>query len=250
MSSVNNKQLRYLEYMNRENNIRHHRYDEEMKQYAYLKEGNLAAIEESVKMLSSPLPGHLSDSPLRNIKYLFVASITLATRSAIEGDMEEEEAYNASDLYIQQMDICASADEVKKLHKEMFIFFTKKIASLPKGTVFSKPIILCMDYIDYHLHEKITIQVLAEFVDLNPNYLSTLFKKETKQTISECIEKKKIKTAENMLKYSEYSYSEIATTLAFSSQGHFNRVFKKNTGYTPREYQQIFFRKQLFEGEI
>lgn len=58
-----------------------------------------------------------------------------------------------------------------------------------------------MDYIDYHLHEKITIQVLAEFVDLNPNYLSTLFKKETKQTISECIEKKKIKTAENMLKY-------------------------------------------------
>lgn len=124
MSSVNNKQLPYLEYMNRENNIRHHRYDEEMKQYAYLKEGNLAAIEESVKMLSSPLPGHLSDSPLRNIKYLFVASITLATRSAIEGDMEE--AYNASDLYIQQMGICASADEVKKLHKEMFIFFTKK----------------------------------------------------------------------------------------------------------------------------
>lgn len=103
--------------------------------------------------------------------------------------MNEEEAYNISDLYIQEMDICASVDDVKKLYKEMFITFTKRMASLQKETIFSKPIILCIDYIDYHLHEKITLQAISEFVKLNPNYLSTLFKKEVGKTISEYIEK-------------------------------------------------------------
>lgn len=242
MDSINEKKLSYLEFIHRENEIRHHHYDEEMLQYNYLKVGDLRAIEEGEKMFSSSITGHLSDDPVRNAKYLFVASITLATRFAIEGGMDEETSYNTSDLFIQKMDLCNSVEEIQKLQKDMFSFFTNKMASIEKQQVYSKPIILCLDYIYYHLHQKILLKNLAEYVNLNPNYLSELFKKECKITISQYILKKRMEAATNMLIYSDYTYSQIASTLAFSSQSHFSKVFKEYTGETPKKYREKFLR--------
>ena len=44
-----------------------------------------------------------------------------------------------------------------------------------------------------------------------------------------------------MLLYSDFSPSEIASILAFSSQSYFTEVFRKTTGVTPRKYQESFF---------
>ena len=48
-----------------------------------------------------------------------------------------------------------------------------------------------------------------------------------------------------MLKYSEYNYAQISSYLAFSSQSYFIKVFKKETGYTPKEYRKLFFRNSF-----
>jgi AraC-like DNA-binding protein len=250
MSYVNDRKLYYQEFLNRENQTRHHKYDEEMLMYDLMKAGDMHAVEESIKMWTSGLPGHLSDDPLRNNKYLFVASITLVTRFAIEGGMDEEIAYNTSDLYIQKMDLCKDLNEVFDVYKDMFSFFTRKMAALKKKAVFSKPVILCMDYIFYHLHEKITVSVLAEHVRLNQNYLSGLFKKETGQNISDYITSRRMQAAKNMLKYSDIDYAEIASVLAFSSQSHFTKVFHQTYGYTPKEYRKRFFRVGFFNSGL
>ena len=83
MPAVKETQLRYLEYLHREDGYRHHRYDEEMLQYHFLREGDQAAVPESVRMWTSGLVGKTSEDTIRNRKYLFVASITLACRAAI-----------------------------------------------------------------------------------------------------------------------------------------------------------------------
>lgn len=240
--TVNEKKLQYMEYLHRETADRHHTHTEEMYQYDLLRIGDPRAVEEGVKMFSSNLPGHISDDPLRNYKYLFVASITLASRSAIAGGMDAERAYNISDLYILKMDTLQSVDEVKALHADMFSFYTKEMAALDKGEVYSKPVVLCIDYIYNHLHETIRTQDLAAQVGLNRSYLSTLFKKETGQSVCAYILSKRMEAAQNMLRFSEYSYAEIAAILAFSSQSHFIRVFRAQTGYTPKSFRNRFFR--------
>ena len=126
-------------------------------------------------------------------------------------------------------------------------FYTKEMAALDKATVYSKPITLCIDYIYNHLHETILVDTLAKLVELNRSYLSTLFKKETKMTISAYILSKRIEAAQNMLRFSDYTYAEISATLAFSSQSHFNRVFRSQTGYTPKEFRNKFFRASQVE---
>ena len=240
--TVNEKKLRYMEYIHRETATRHHTNTEDMYQYDLMRMGDPRAVEEGVKMFSSDLTGHISDDPLRNYKYLFVAAITLASRSAIVGGMDAERAYNISDMYILKMDTLQSVEEIKALHADMFAFYTKEMAALDKAEVCSKPIILCMDYIYNHLHEPIRVEMLARHVGLNRCYLSTLFKKETGQSVSGYILSKRIEAASNMLRFSEYTYAEIAATLAFSSQSHFIRVFHAQTGYTPGEFRNKYFR--------
>lgn len=239
--TVNEKKLRYMEYLHRETADRHHTHTEDMYQYDLLRMGDPKAVEEGVRMFSSSLPGHISDDPLRNYKYLFVASATLASRSAIVGGMAAERAYNISDLYILKMDTLQTVDEVKALHAEMFAFYTKEMAALDKAEIYSKPVVLCIDYIYNHLHEPIRTEDLAAQTGLNRSYLSTLFKKETGQSVSAYILSKRMEAAQNMLRFSEYSYAEIAAILAFSSQSHFIRVFRSQTGYTPKEFRNRFF---------
>lgn len=241
--TVSERKLRYMEFLSRETGNRHHTDTEDMYQYELLRAGDPKAVEEAEWIFSSSLPGHVSDDPVRNYKYLFVASATLASRAAIAGGMEAERAYNISDLYILNMDLLESVDEVKTLHTEMIAFYTGEMAALDKRAAYAKPIILCLDYIYEHLHEPIRMEQLAHFVGLNASYLSTLFKRETGVSISEYILSKRMEAAKNMLKFSEYSYSEIAATLAFSSQSHFSRAFKKQTGYTPKAYRDRFFRR-------
>jgi len=232
------RQLAYLAYINRENDFQHHGYAEEMKQYQLMQAGDPEAVEESQRMMRRMFPVGLSKDPLRNVKYLFIANITLQTRFAIEGGLDSETAYNTSDMYIRKMDLCQSVEEVMNLHREMTGYFTDRMANLKKENVFSRPVIRCINYIEANLHLPIRIQNLADHVSLNPTYLATVFKKETGRTIADYILHRRIDTACNMLRYSEYSASQISEILAFSSQSYFIRCFRQIKGMTPYEYVQ------------
>ena len=102
MKESMDKQVAYLEYTNRENNFHHHGYSEDMMQFVYLKDGDLRSVEQTKKLMESGSAGHLSDNPVSNMLYLNICHITLCTRFAIEGGMNPEKAYNASDLFIRR----------------------------------------------------------------------------------------------------------------------------------------------------
>ena len=239
------KQVAYLSYINRENSFRHTDYDEEMKQYALMQAGDPSAVEESAHMMERNQNTHISKDPVRNVKYLFIANITITTRFAIEGGMDSETAYNSSDLYIRKMDTCNTIDEVMDLHREMFTYFTERMANQKKENVFAKSVIQCMRYIDAHLHVPIRMRDLAAQVSLNPSYLSTLFKKETGMSISDYVLQRRIDTARNMLRYSDYPSAQISEILAFNSQSYFIRCFRNKTCMTPNEYRQRHFAESI-----
>ena len=237
---IDEKQLRYMEFVHRESAVPLQSMAEEKYHTSMMAEGNLEVVKESSQVFASERAGHLSDDPLRNCKYLFVAATTVCCRTALDAGMDERRAYDVSDLYIQKMDTLKTEEEVRALHVDMVSFYTEEIAALDKRNVYSRPIVECLDYIYNHLHEVIRLSDLAELVGLSKSYLSTLFKQEMGKTIKEYILSKRIEAACNMLKFSDYTSAEIGAILTFSSQGHFSRVFKEQTGQTPREYRNTF----------
>ena len=232
------RQVAYLAYINRENEFQHHGYSEEMKQYRMMQAGDPEAVEESQRMMRKMLPVGLSKDPLRNAQYLFVANVTVATRFAIEGGMDAETAYNTSDMYIRKLDPCRDPEDVLELHREMFAYFTTRMAGIKKKKEYILPIAQCIEYIEAHLHMPLRIDDLAEQVHLSPGYRSVLFRRETGKTFSDYVLFRRIETAENMLLYSDYSSTEISEILAFSSQSYFISCFRKRTGMTPKEYRR------------
>lgn len=250
------KKLVYTTFLQQEENRYHHSYNEELLQYEYIRDGDMRSVEESKRLFRTGIAGKLSDDPVVDKKYLFVASTTLATRFCIEGGMDSQEAYNMSDLVIQELATCFTVKDINELHTIMVTNFTQKMYDIhhsPENIVYSsdltdeyrisKPVIECIDYIYYHLHSKITLKELSYVAALSPNYLASLFKKEKGITIHEYIRHRKIEVAENMLIYSDYSSTEIGEFLAFSSNSHFIKVFREETGLTPKEYKLKNFRK-------
>ena len=228
-----------------EESLTHRPLEEEYSFYSAVSSGDIAFVQENCKKSAFVNPdgmGILSLTPLTNIKYHFVITAAMITRHCVAAGMELEQAYRLSDFYILKMDSCNSIDAISQLHDNMVLDFTGKMLLLKKSSVISKPIIICMDYIYKHINSRITVQVLADYTNLSPSYLSRLFKKELGISISDYIREKKIEKAENLLKYSDYSIIEIATYLAFSSQRHFIQTFEKFVGLTPKKYRDHYYR--------
>lgn len=238
------KKLNYEKFMERE--VVHAPYERELSFYEWVKQGDVEKIrkwaDEMEGMGSEGGMGVLSQNPVRNISYHIIISIAMITRFCIEGGMDPETAYGLSDMYIQTVDETHSIPELNSLLKQLCMDYARRMQKLKKEKVYSKNVVKCIDYIYQHIGERITAQMLADHCGLHVNYLSRLFKKEMGQTISEYIRRCKIDTAKNMLKYSSYSYSDIAAGLAFSSQSHFTHVFREETKMTPRQYRDHYYR--------
>ena len=100
-----------------------------------------------------------------------------------------------------------------------------------------------LDYIYEHRHEHIFVEDLASAANLSLSFFSKKFHQETGMTPAAYIRRRKIEEARNLLRFSDYSYSEIAEYLQFSSQSHFTYVFRKETGKTPQEYRLLIRQK-------
>lgn len=80
---------------------------------------------------------------------------------------------------------------------------------------------------------------IAEKIGLDYTYLSGLFSEVKGTTIQQFIIWHKIERAKEMLLYGDYSLTEIAHRLHYSSVAHLSGQFKKVTGLSSSYYKQI-----------
>ena len=214
-------------------------YRMEEKMLSYIKKGEPEKLEECLLEIREKdlLMGCMSHDPLRQARYAFIAGLTLATRSAIEGGVPEIEAYNLSDVYAQKADTSKRIEEVLHLFAVAYYDFAKRVAQSKKRRAFSYPVSLCIAYILDHLHYRITLRDLAKLCNLTPQYLSSLFHKETGRTLTEYVLYEKLETSRQLLTHSEHTLQEIASYLGFSSHSNYSARFRKAYGITPREYR-------------
>lgn len=238
------KDLHEALYYQTENNIYHARYEDEVNFYAAVKNGDL----EKVKKLYTPLNtkeglGHLSNNPISNLRYHLIVAVGLITRYCAEAGMPFETAYTLSDLYIQNADKCSSEEGIIQLQRDMIFDFTKRMKNIRIAET-NPQIKLAKKYIHENIYNQFHEEEVADFAGLTPSYLSTLFKKETGETIKNYILKEKIEESKNLLRFSDKSYIDISISLNFSSHSHFIATFKKYVNMTPKEYRNKFYGKQ------
>lgn len=235
-----NRDLNYRLYVQKLDGFTRTTFQNELRNYMVIRAGDVEQVHRNFAELRKDFwsgKGQLSDDPLRNAIYHFVTAIAVIGRLCVDGGLGHDEAYTLGDIYIRRADRCTSPDEIIDLFEEMAADYAARMRALRKNNVFSFHIRRCIDYIYEHLHEKLTVSELAEVTGLSPTYLSKLFLKETGATIKDFVLRAKIETTKNMLRYSDFTYLEIALALGFSSQSAFISVFRKYCGMTPKQYR-------------
>ena len=230
----------HMAYVNRENSFFHTSHEDESTPFYFMVNGETERMLELMRSLWKPEgTGKLSEDPLQHARYIFVSTVTRACRFCIDAGMDSTDAFNASDLYIRKMDVMNNIDEIWALREDMMSFYSDSMRALHRMMQLPRSVIRAIDYIDVHLHDKLSLEEIAEYADLSPAYLSDLFHRETGFTVSRFILVKRIETAKNILRYTDQTVAAIAENLAFSNASHFQRAFKKETGQTPNQYRRF-----------
>lgn len=241
-----NRDLNYRLYLQREHDFKRTDFSSEFETYSLIRDGEEDKVRERFKKISKDFQngkGELSDNPLRNNIYHLVVAAGVIARICTEGGMQHNIAYTLSDVYIRKADKCTVPEDVIDLIGEMQIDFAQRMREIKRNKVYSIHVRRCLNYIYDHLHEQVTLEKLAEVEKLSCCYLSKIFSKETGVPVKRFIVTAKVNTAKNMLIYSDFTLSEIAMSLGFSSQSALSAAFKKVTGQTPAKFRNMYREK-------
>ena len=99
------------------------------------------------------------------------------------------------------------------------------------------PLHAAREYNLEHFSENCSLATIACEVNLSPNYLHTAFKEAFGETPYDYVTKMRIEKAKRLIAAGRESMLTIALETGFCSQSHFNKVFKSQTGMTPKEFR-------------
>ncbi len=93
-------------------------------------------------------------------------------------------------------------------------------------------------YIDDHFCENISLQEVADNINISKNYLCDIFKKETGVTFMNYVTGLRIEKAKEYLRDTDMKMYEVSDAVGYNDYAYFSQIFKKNTGVTLSAYRR------------
>ncbi len=163
--------------------------------------------------------------------------------------------YNCVAAYTSAMGVLSSFSGAEKLlnylvHRKLqtaeeyieemegtIVAFTEIVNIDRKQKDVTGPVRRACAYIQDHLYTRIILEELADYCGCSLSWLRHRFSKEMGMSLAIYIQKKKTERAKLMLRDPAYKIGEISAQLGFCSESYFISIFKKETGYTPKQYR-------------
>lgn len=198
--------------------------------------GNFSKAEPILSDLISlqySLPISTTLKSLQNYLYSFN---TLLRTAAMNGSVHPIHIGKLSTQYINEIEQLSSVPKGHMLMNEM----VRKYCMLVKNYSLKNYSLLIqkvLTLIDYDLTADLGLKAIAETLNVNASYLSSLFKKETGSTLTEYVNKKRVERAIFLLNTTSLQVQTIAQYCGIPDVNYFTKVFKKIIGKTPKEYR-------------
>lgn len=168
---------------------------------------------------------------LKSGKAVFLKKGQLQLEAILNRMLEEN---NNPDDYSQEM-LSLLTMELLLCIKRSGVFIYEQVKRQEKISV---NIDNALSYIAQNYYLPITLEEVADKVNLSPTYLSSKFKKVTGVTFKEYVNYIRIKQASQALLTTDDSITKISTACGFNSSNYFKDVFRKMNGVSPRAYRK------------
>lgn len=134
-------------------------------------------------------------------------------------------------------------DSLKEESDTVFLFLEKlehlmRPLSQASGKSFSRSMRKAVAYVETHYAENITLDDVADQLNMNAVYLGQLFKKEMLIPFKQYLTEIRIEKAKELLRSGEYKVYQVSGMVGYQTTQYFSTVFKKVTGVSPAEYVQ------------
>jgi AraC-like DNA-binding protein len=99
-------------------------------------------------------------------------------------------------------------------------------------------VVFARRHVEEHFRDHLSVEDVAKKTGLSPCHFSTVFRKATGQTFVEHVQRRRVEEAKSLLSGTPKPVTDICFLCGFTNLTHFNRVFRRWTGLSPRQYRQ------------
>lgn len=173
----------------------------------------------------------------RSMKNYCIIMNTLLRKAAERGGVHPLYLDRTSTQYALRIEQVTANEEVTELMHDMFHSYCR-LVKRHSTRQYSLPVRRAVTYIDSDLTADLSLRALAAAQDLSPGYLSTVFKRETGQTVTEYVNRQRMLHAIRLLSTTRLQIQTIARHCGIPDVNYFSKLFKKHTGKTPKEFRK------------
>ncbi|UKS26585.1 helix-turn-helix domain-containing protein [Paenibacillus sp. HWE-109] len=135
-----------------------------------------------------------------------------------------------------QLEECCTLEEYTITFQTYFRTVTQLIRDKKE---ISDPIIdHVLAVVQEHYAEDLSLDVLADQLNLSTSYLSTYIKEKTGANFMEHLHDRRVRNAQHLLHQTDLNIQEIGVQVGYRNISSFNRMFKNRTGSSPGEYRR------------
>lgn len=173
----------------------------------------------------------VSDSKVEIIKKAMDNFFIVLTRSMKEFGFDQD-----VQISFEQLETTTQLKERAKAHLTLII---ERLGEWRTNGVESL-LFQAKEYINHNYSKAVMLEEVADKIGLSSYYLSKLFKERFQVTFIEYLTNTRIEKAKDLLLDGKTPLKEIALTIGYKDPNYFSRVFKKETGLSPREYRNNY----------
>ncbi len=208
------------------------------KMFNAVKDGDIARIEEILRLYNFERLEKFSENNIQNLKYIAVYEIQSAATYAIEGGLNSEYACKLAESWCQVIDKMNDEMAIERFRRNCLTEFCRKVSDEKPMLEYSNVTRKVVAYIHSHIYEELKVNDIVGALEISRSTLSQHFTKDMGISLHKYIISEKLKLAERFLKDESFTYSEISDMVGFSDQSHFIQLFKHHYGITPGEFRK------------
>ncbi|SDD51055.1 Helix-turn-helix domain-containing protein [Paenibacillus sp. UNCCL117] len=163
----------------------------------------------------------------------FAESVVLRTQKSLQQRQIEPEPARVA---LADLQSCYTYEYLDEILSSMM----ERSSKLVRETVEKRDHIIdfVYDYLEQHYDKDITLDSIADKLNISRGYLSRYFKEKTGEYFVDYVNSVRINKAKKLLLHPDIRIQDAAQSVGYQNINSFNRMFKKLTGITPTEFRK------------
>lgn len=173
----------------------------------------------------------MNDQTKRN---KIIETLILASRNAQIDKENSADYFNYTGQICNLLDL--NGEDLIEWAFQKFFYITGFVNPTSSIDYTNKIVQATKEYLEAHYAEEISLEDVAEQVNISPQYFSKLIKKNTGFNFIDWLSMLRVKKAKELLTNSNYTVKEVCFMVGYKDPNYFSRIFKKRMGITPSEF--------------